>query len=338
MLKKTLLSIGLITPFLLSAITSNTKLQYTNCNFKEKKYERVCNELKKEKININYINKFLLLPKNKKVDYVTLKLFEPKKIKMHKKNEKRANNTLVKHIPTIYKHLIKYKKVYDKVEKKYNVNREIIAAILTKETWLGKIKPKHDAWVVFNTLYLKIEPDSKRNNRLKKMGKNNMKHIIRYCYKNKVEPYNCNFKSSYAGAVGIPQFMPMNFWLIKSFEKGKRGDLNKMEDAIMSAGNFLNKNAKFKKLINWNKMPKIETIENEWYNFLFKQNSVSYFKKENKKNIYMLLKGNKHKNIEYLNKYLKKILRYNNSINYAMGVLRIGQELNLYKKMAEKKN
>jgi membrane-bound lytic murein transglycosylase B len=312
---------------LILAVTITQKLSaYTNCEFKVKKYKPLCEDMVKKHIDINYANRLLLQKRNKEVDKVTLRLFKPRMISKHKSNEKKANNTLVKHIPKIYKHLKDYSAVYDKAEKEYGVNREIIAAILTKETWLGKIKPKHDAWVVFNSLYLKLNPDTKRNKRLIKMGKNNMLHIAQYCYKNKIEVNKCNFKASYAGAVGIPQFMPMNFWLIKGYNK-KIGDLNNMDDAIMSAANYLHVKTKFKELIDFNKFSALPSLEKEWYDFSFKTKHNTYFQKKNRKEF----DKTKFVDVEYMNIYIKKILRYNNSINYSLGVLRIAYELSRYK-------
>jgi len=313
---------------LLLAATITQKLSaYTNCDFKVKKYESLCEDMVKKNISIDYANRLLLQKRNKEIDKTTLRLFKPRMISKHKSNEKKANNTLIKHIPKIYKHLEKYSKVYDKAEKEYGVNREIIAAILTKETWLGKIKPKHDAWVVFNSLYLKLKSDSKRNKRLIRMGKNNMINIGQYCYKNKIEVNKCNFKASYAGAVGIPQFMPMNFWLIKGYNK-KIGDLNNMEDAIMSAANYLHVKTKFNKLIDFKLFTQLPKLEADWYAYSFNTKGSTYFQKKNRKEF----NKTKYINVDYMNIYIKKILRYNNSINYSLGVLRIAYDLSQYKK------
>jgi len=299
---------------------------YTNCEFKEKKYKPLCEKMLTKKIDINYANKIILRDKSRQIDKLTLKLFKPRMISKHKTNEKRANNTLIKHIPKIHKHLKQYKLAYDKAEQTYGVNREIIASILIKETWLGKIKPKHDAWVVFNSLYLKLEPNTKRNKRLIRMGKNNLLYIAEYCYKNNISVSKCNFKASYAGAVGIPQFMPMNFWLIKSYA-GKIGDLNNMEDAIMSAANYLHVKTKFNKLIDFDKFKDLPKLENDWYSFSFNTKKSTYFNKKNKKEF----DKSQYNDIKYLNIYIKKILRYNNSINYSLGVLRIAYEAYIYK-------
>jgi len=297
---------------------------YSNCDFQNKDYEEICKKVVKKGVSYKYANKFLLSYfKTKKYDEITYKYMQPRHIKAHRKAEKRANNVLAKYIPTMVAHLKKYKEVYDYSEKKYGVNREIIAAILFKETKLDKIKPTHDAFVVFNTLLVRTKPNSKREKWLIKMSKTNMISIIKHCYKKGVTPEQCNLPSSYAGAVGIPQFMPNSFVFADSY-KGKVPDLTKMEDAIVSASKFLNKKAKFNELISWNIMPNIEEVEAEWYEYEFKHENASFVYGKSKKS------GKKYDcftcdkpELTYLKNYSKKIMRYNNSSNYAVGVMRL---------------
>jgi len=304
-----------------------------NYNF-NKEEVKLCSFLQTKKINKKY-NVELLQLNQGNIDEVTLRLFKPTHLKKHKANEKRANNTLLKHTDTIYKHIRKYRTVYAFTESKYNVNKEIIAAILTKETWLGKIKPKHDAYSVFYSLYTKTSPDTKRNKWLKNMGKKNVYYISQYCQKHKIKLKSCNFKASYAGAVGFPQFMPMNFWLMKGYKTNKP-NLNYMPDAIVSIGSFLKFN-KFKTKIDYKRFSVLPKLEEDWYRQSFKIDHLKYFtnKKEllsysmNKSALKRLnLTEEEKKNIIYVNKYIKRILRYNNSINYAFGVLRIAYEVN----------
>jgi membrane-bound lytic murein transglycosylase B len=300
--------------------------KYTNCNFKNDNYEYICKELIKKGVSYEYANTFLLSPKTDNLDMKSFKLFQPKKIKYHHKAEKRANNNLIKYLPQIVEHLKKYKEVYNLAEKKYGVNREIVASILMKETRLGRIKPKHDAFSVFNTLVLKTKPDSLRNRWLIKMAKTNMVSIISYCYSKNLTPLTCNFSSSYAGAVGIAQFMPNNFIYIESY-KNKIGNLDVMPDAIMSASKFLNMVAGFKKLIDWSKIPDMKKIEQQWYEYDFRHKNSSFVYAKSKKT------GKKYNcfacgkdELKYLRKYAKKIMTYNNSSNYAIGVMRLAYD------------
>jgi membrane-bound lytic murein transglycosylase B len=219
----------------------------------------------------------------------------------------------------------KYKNVYDFAEKKYGVNREIIAAILLKETKLGKIKPTHDAFIVFNTIVLRVKSKTSREKWLLNMGKTNMVSIIKYCYKKGVEPQECNLPSSYAGAVGIPQFMPNSFIYTQSYN-GKVADLTKMEDAIVSAAKFLHKKAGFNTLINWDKMPNIPKIEQEWYDFEFKYDNASFVYETSKNSKKYKCFTKNRPELKYMKEYVKKIMRYNNSSNYAVGVIRLAYD------------
>ena len=300
---------------------------YNNCKFENKDYEDVCNKAVSNGVTHEYANKFLLSYfKTKKFDEVSYKYLQPKYIKTHQKNEKKANNVLVKYVPDMVEHLKEYAEVYDFTEKEYGVNREIIAAILIKETKLGKIKPTHDAFIVFNTLVLRTKPNTPREKWLLNMGKTNMVSIITHCYKRGVEPDECNLPCSYAGAVGIPQFMPDSFIYAKGY-KTEVADLTKMEDAIVSASKYLNKKAEFTELIDWNKIPDIVSLESKWYDFEFENENASFvYAKSKKTNKEYKCFTCEKKELDYLRAYTKKIMRYNNSSNYAVGVMRLAHD------------
>jgi len=312
--------------FLLLLLTSSLFAKYNNCNFKNKDYEDICKKVVKKGVSYRYANQFLLsYAKTQKFDEISWKYLQPKFIKYHRTQEKKANNVLVKYVPDIVKNLKKYRYAYDKAERKYDVNREIISAILMKETKLGKIKPKHDAFIVFNTIVVRTNPKSKREKWLHNMGKTNMVSIINYCYKAGLTPQKCNLPSSYAGAVGIAQFMPNSFVYVEGY-KTKYGNLSKMEDAIISTAKFLHKKAKFDMLIDWANMPDIAKIESQWYEYEFTHKNASfvYSSGKNQKK-YDCFSCNKPE-LYYLKGYVKKIMRYNNSSNYAMGVLRLAYD------------
>jgi len=305
----------------------NADRVYTNCEFKNEHYGDICEKTVKNGVSYQYANHFLLSYfQDTQFDEVSWKYLQPNKIMHHRTQEQKANNVLVKYVSKMVKNLQVYEEVYDYAEKKFGVNREIIAAILLKETKLGAITPTHDAFIVFNTMVLRTDPESSRERWLLKMGKSNMASIITHCYKKDVEPRECYLPSSYAGAVGIPQFMPNSFVYAQGY-KTKMADLNKMEDAIVSASKFLNKKASFNKLIEWDKLSGIEQIESQWYDYELKNDNSSlvYEKsiRNNKGYKCFLCKEEKY---QYLKKYAKKIMRYNNSSNYAIGVIRLAYE------------
>jgi len=301
--------------------------KHNNCSFKNKDYEDICKKAVKAGVSYDYANIFLLSDfKTKKFDEKSYKYLQPQHIPTHRKNEKKANNTLVKYVPEMTAHLRAYAEVYDYVEQEYGVNREVIAAILIKETRLGKIRPSHDAFVVFNTLVLRTKPKTQREKWLLNMGKTNMVSIIVHCYKRGVTPEGCNLPSSYAGAVGIPQFMPNSFVFAKGY-KTEVGDLTKMEDAIVSAANYLHQKAGFTALLDWERVGNMAQIESEWYDFEFANEDASFVYAQNKKGDkkYQCFSCDKEE-LQHLREYAIKIMSYNNSSNYAVGVMRLAYE------------
>ena len=314
------------TLLLLLSVSALLFAKYDNCEFQNKDYTDVCEKVVKHGVSHEYANKFLLSYfKTKKFDEVSWKYMQPQQIKKHTASEKKANNVLVKYVPKMVENLNKYKSVYDKAEEKYGVNREIIAAILFKETRLGIIKPTHDAFVVFNTLVVRTRPNSTREKWILNMGKTNMATIIEYCYKNELQPAQCNLPSSYAGAVGIPQFMPNSFIYADSYDS-KAPDLTKMQDAIMSSASFLHKKAAFDTLIEWEKMPDIPSVEESWYEYDFNNKDASFVYETGKgEKIYNCFTKGKEE-LAYMREYSRKIMRYNNSSNYAVGVMRLAYD------------
>ena len=311
---------------LLLTITTSLFAKYTNCTFKNHHYEDICKKVVKKGVSYDYANRFLLSYfKTQKFDEITWKYMKPKYITVHRQNEKKANNVLVKYTPNIVKNLQKYEAVYDKAEKKYGVNREVIAAILMKETKLGHIKPKHDAFIVFNTLLVRTKPKTKRDKWIVHMSKGNMATIITYCYKKKLTPRECKLPSSYAGAVGIPQFMPNSFVYAESY-RHKYPDLTRMEDAIMSIAKFLNKKADYEKLINWDKMPFIPEVEARWYDYQYAHKDSSFAYEKGKHGRVYKCFACENKDLYYVGEYVKKIMRYNFSSNYAIGVVRLAYD------------
>jgi len=307
-------------------LASSLLAKYDNCQFKNPDYTDICKRVVKHGVSYRYANEFLLSYfKTQKFDEITWKYIQPSKIKYHREKEKKANNVLLGYVPKMVANLKEYKKVYDAAEKKYGVNREIIAAILLKETKLGRIKPTHDAFIVFNTILTRTNPKSLREKWLHKMSKTNIAAIIEHCYKKGVKPKECTLPSSYAGAVGIPQFMPNSFVYADSY-KNKVADLNTMEDAIMSVAKFLHKKAGFDTLMDFSKIKNIAKIENAWYDFAYKYDNASFVYEKSKNNKKYKCFTKNRPDLAYLREYVKKIMRYNNSSNYAIGVIRLAYE------------
>jgi membrane-bound lytic murein transglycosylase B len=302
---------------------------YTNCEFKNPHYTDVCKNAIKAGVSYEYANLFLTSYfKTKKYDLKSWELLQPSKISYHKTQEKKANNALVRYLPKMVEHLKEYAEVYDEAEKRYGVNREIIAAILLKETHLGKIVPKHDAFIVFNTIVTHVKGDSPRERWLLNMGKTNMANIIAHCFKRDLQPEECNLPASYAGAVGIPQFMPNSFVYADAY-RAEEPDLTKMEDAILSAAHYLHKRAAFSELIEWEQTGDVVAFEQEWYEYAFTHDNASFAHEKNKNAKPYSCFSKDRPELAYLKEQVLKVMRYNNSSNYAIGVISLAYQAHL---------
>ena len=298
---------------------------YSNCDFRVEAYETVCREALAEGVSVDYANRYLLAPQTQARDPESLERFAPKMIAVHHANEKRANNALVAFVPEIVRNLDRYRAVYDEAERRYGVNREVVAAILAKETRLGRIGLKHDAFTVFNTLLRELPADTARNKSLVAMAERNIVSLMRFCFENGISPARCRFPSSYAGAVGIPQFMPQNFALVTPYGPGP-GDLDTMEDAILSTARFLHDNAGFDTPIDWKKMPDMATAEQAWYDFDYITPNASFAHERGRNGRTYRCYACGKAELAYAAGYVKKIMRYNNSSHYAVGVLRLAYD------------
>ncbi|MCP3901847.1 MAG: lytic murein transglycosylase [Desulfobacteraceae bacterium] len=156
------------------------------------------------------------------------------------------------------RYMDKHKNNLKKAEKKYGVDKTIITAILLVETSLGEYLGNR---LVINTLstmaalkdnrirekfYRKI-PVSKRIPRAKFEKKSRykakwayieLKALLKYSAREKLDPFKIT--GSYAGALGISQFLPSNALRLAT-DGDNDGSINLFQhpDAIYSIANFL---------------------------------------------------------------------------------------------------
>lgn len=314
----------MIRVILLLLVTTQIWANLKKCNFENKNYKEICQKVVVNGVPSAYANEFLVTNFNsQKPDGSDIKNIPKKHVKVDAKNGKKVKKKPSKHASEIVAHLQEYKEVYDYAEKKYGVNREIVAIILLKESKLGKIKLTNDALTVFNSMATKKSPASTKQTEVVDSGKTNLVNIITYCYKKGIEPEECNFPSSHSGAVGIPQFMPESFSYIAGYET-KVGDLTRMEDAIVSTSNYLNKRGSFKKLIDWDKTSKIAETEKAWKKFsaTHKNSSFVYEKSEKEDAPYNCFRCETGETA-YVKEYAKKLMSFNNSSDYALEILKL---------------
>lgn len=119
-------------------------------------------------------------------------------------------------------------------QKKYGVPAYIITAILGIETNYGQVTLRYRAFDVLATLGF-FYP------RRAAFFKGELEALLLFSKKTKTDPFS--YLSSYAGAVGIPQFMPSNIskYAVDGDRNGKIDIINSQADAIHSVANYLKK-------------------------------------------------------------------------------------------------
>lgn len=130
-------------------------------------------------------------------------------------------------------------KTFKEAEKRYGVPAEIIASIIGIETRYGQYMGKFKTLDALYTLSF-YHPDQSRLKRIE-MFRNQLAALIALHHQNRLDIHQTY--GSFAGAVGLPQFMPASIIRFAVNHQGHANhqiDLsNRPEDAIMSVGNYL---------------------------------------------------------------------------------------------------
>ena len=221
----------------------------------------------------------------------------------------------------------KHRKTFERVEKKYGVPKEYIAGIIGIESAFGKNVGKYP---VFDTLSTLAFEKNRRNKFFKKQ-------LIEFLKLSKTEKFNPkNVKGSYAGAIGLVQFMPSNYKPYGvDFNKDGRISLQNPDDAIASVANYFKKNG-------WRTGEPVATRV-KYKGTRFRQHKTGYKhtyhrrylkgieprQKWDYKNKVRLIKLNKktHDELWYGAKNFHVITRYNHSSYYAMAVHQLAQKI-----------
>lgn len=131
-----------------------------------------------------------------------------------------------------------YRPELTQAEKRYGVPAEIIAAIIGVETLYGKQMGNFRVLDALYTLAFDY-PDPSRPDR-QDMFRSQLADLIELHLQGKLDALT--LKGSYAGAIGIPQFMPGSIKRFAVSAKGERGSIDLTRDtpdAIASVANFL---------------------------------------------------------------------------------------------------
>ena len=160
------------------------------------------------------------------------------------------------------RYLLKYQDVLKKVEKTYHVPKELIASILMVESNFGKNDGKYLVFSVYTSLAslmdqgvrrqvtrqakkrgedVKAGRFKKRLSRKSKWGLKELKVLVRLGQQGKVD--FLHLKGSWAGAFGMPQFIPSSFDAYGvDWNKDGKINLDDLPDAAASVANYLRKN------------------------------------------------------------------------------------------------
>ena len=134
----------------------------------------------------------------------------------------------------------RYKTLLNRIEKKFKVDKYIIASIIGTETYYGEIKGEYEA---FNILSY----NSFTNKRRAKYFRYELEYFLLLCYRQKLNVHL--FKGSKYGALGIGQLMPHAYIRYGvSFDKNKKIEPFSYADSIATVANYLHKKGwKYKK-------------------------------------------------------------------------------------------
>lgn len=226
------------------------------------------------------------------------------------------------------RYLKKYKSTFAKVEKRYGVPKEYIAAIIGIESVYGGNVGK---FPIFDTLTtLAFEP-----NRRSDFFKKQLAKFILLSYREGFNPKQV--KGSYAGAIGLCQFMPSNYEAYGvDFNKDGKIRMNHPADAIASVANYLKQNGwrsgepvATRVSYEGNRFNKYKTGYNRTYN----RNDLlgitpKYGRWDYKEKVRLIKLDKKHYDeLWYGAKNFYVITRYNHSAYYAMSVHQLAQEI-----------
>jgi membrane-bound lytic murein transglycosylase B len=226
----------------------------------------------------------------------------------------------------------KYKTAFALAEQRYGVPKEYIAAIIGIESVYGKNTGK---FPVFDTLStLAFEP-----NRRNRFFKSELKKFIQLCYDNRIDPKAV--KGSFAGAIGLCQFMPSSY---KAYGVDHNGDgrvsMLHPADAIASVANYLSKNG-------WRRGEPVATrvsyegnrfrAYKTGYNRTYFRHRLKGIKPKQKWNYYdkvrlIKLDRQNYDELWYGAKNFYVITRYNHSAYYAMSVHQLAEGIKAFRK------
>ncbi|MDQ7085070.1 MAG: lytic murein transglycosylase [Sulfurovum sp.] len=220
----------------------------------------------------------------------------------------------------------KHRKVFDAVQKQYGVPKEYIAAIIGIESAYGQNVGKYPVFDTLSTLAFE-------KNRRNKFFNN---QLIKFLALSKTENFNPkNVYGSYAGAIGLCQFMPSNYLPYGvDFNRDGRISLQNPADAIASVANYFKKNGwrtgepvAIRVSYAGTRFNRLKTgYKYSYHRKNLKGISPIYFWDYDKKVRLIKLQKKSYDELWYGAKNFFVITRYNHSSYYAMAVHQLAQK------------
>ncbi len=221
----------------------------------------------------------------------------------------------------------KHQDVFTYAEKKFGVPQEYIAAIIGVETVYGGHVGKYP---VFDTLTTLAFEKNRRNTFFKKQ----LKAFIHLTHTQKINPKNVY--GSYAGAIGLGQFMPSNYEAYGvDYDADGYIRLQEPGDAIASVANYLKQN-------RWRRGEPVATRV-KYEGMRFSAYKTGYKKTYDPKKLkgielrdewgykgkvrLIKLNSKKYDELWFGAKNFFVITRYNHSAYYAMSVHQLAQKI-----------
>ncbi len=296
-----------------------------NDNFDKKNLQSLFSNVKVQKSSLNYYTKakkkdFEASNYSGSWDRYQEKLLNKKRVVL-------GAEFMKKNLKTLYK-------AYNK----YGVQPEYITAIIGIESYYGKYMGNYP---VFDTLVTLAFEKNRRNI----FFKNELRAFLKLVKKDNKNPKKIH--GSFAGAIGLAQFMPSNFKkLAIDFNKDGKIKLDEDIDAIGSIANYFYKSG-------WNKKIPVATRVSyrgkrfnkfkTGFKYKYKRSLLKGIKPKDKNFYYPkkvhLIKLDRYNSDElwYGTKNFYVITRYNRSTYYAMAIHLLAKEIKkLYKKNKNK--
>lgn len=295
----------------------------------EDRYQRLFASLEEGGMTPERISAIFSSKRAKEKDMTPVKRMSKRVISPASMRTKKQVRGIVRKIKT---HLSRHQSYYDKLEERFGVNRELAAAILFKETYLGEFKNwKHESFTVLNSIlsFMELPPNAEsrqeiRMGRILSTAEKSLKGLLLYCDKYGIDITEKRFPSSFAGAVGIPQFMPMYMDYVIT-DRHAVPDLSRMSDAILSLGNLLKHRFNWPGYMALDKLVSIDKIVRKYVTY-DKQKGVSFCMSADLDGYPLRRFVDEFGNIphlDYIAKYAAVLMDYNYSSNYVLDVMRI---------------